>query len=92
MGASAFGYKHRMKNLFTVPAKKLLKSNPVELRHIVDEFIRWRYHSPTYFFSLSSNGQEVFHLEPGSLKQRLLQVLGNQYSTKLVNVKRKQIT
>ncbi|HNP22435.1 MAG TPA: DNA mismatch repair endonuclease MutL [Panacibacter sp.] len=87
--ASATGTSISMKNLFfNVPARRnFLKSNPVELRHIVDEFIRVALSFPDIFFSLSSNGQEVFHLEPGSLKQRLLQVLGNQYSTKLVNVK-----
>lgn len=87
--ASATGTSISMKNLFfNVPARRnFLKSNPVELRHIVDEFIRVALSFPDIFFSLSSNGQEVFHLEPGSLKQRLLQVLGNQYSAKLVNVK-----
>ena len=40
-----------------------------------------------FFFSLSHNGQQIFHLEPGSLKQRILQLLGNNYSTKLVTVK-----
>ena len=46
-------YKHQHEKSFFQCAckKKLLKSNPVELRHIVDEFIRWRYHSPTYFFA-----------------------------------------
>jgi DNA mismatch repair protein MutL len=41
---------------------------------------------PEIFFSLQSNGQEVFHLEKGNLKQRILQVLGNNYNAKLVNV------
>ncbi len=77
-----------MKNLFfNVPARRnFLKSNAAELRHIVDEFIRVAMAFPGIFFSLSSNGQEVFHLEPGSLKQRIVQVLGNQYNAKMVNV------
>jgi DNA mismatch repair protein MutL len=78
-----------MKNLFfNVPARRnFLKSNASELRHIIDEFIRVAMSFPEIFFSLSSNGQEVFHLEKGSLKQRIIQVLGNNYSTKLVSVK-----
>ena len=78
-----------MKNLFfNVPARRnFLKSNASELRHIVDEFIRVALAFPGIFFSLSSNGQEIFHLEKGSLKQRILQILGNSYNSKLVSVK-----
>lgn len=77
-----------MKNLFfNVPARRnFLKSNAAELRHIIDEFIRVAMAFPHIFFSLTSNGQEVFHLEPGSLKQRIVQVLGNPYNAKLVSV------
>ncbi|MDQ6888778.1 MAG: DNA mismatch repair endonuclease MutL, partial [Bacteroidota bacterium] len=78
-----------MKNLFfNVPARRnFLKSNASELRHIVDEFIRVAMAFPDVFFSLTSNGQEVFHLEKGSLKQRIIQILGNSYNAKLVSVK-----
>ena len=78
-----------MKNLFfNVPARRnFLKSNASELRHIVDEFIRVAMSFPEIFFSLSSNGQEIFHLEKGSLKQRIIQLLGNNYNAKLVSVK-----
>ncbi|MGN6533546.1 MAG: DNA mismatch repair endonuclease MutL [Ginsengibacter sp.] len=78
-----------MKNLFfNVPARRnFLKSNASELRQIVDEFIRVAMAFPSLFFSLTSNGQEVFHLEKGSLKQRVIQILGNNYSAKIVSVK-----
>lgn len=77
-----------MKNLFfNVPARRnFLKSNPSELRHIVDEFIRVAMSFPDIFFSLTSNGQQVFHLERGTLKQRIVQILGNNYNAKLVSV------
>lgn len=80
-----------MKNLFfNVPARRnFLKSNAAELRHIMDEFIRVSMAFPEIFFSLTSNGQEVFHLEPGSLKQRIVQILGNTYNAKLVSVSEK---
>lgn len=77
-----------MKNLFfNVPARRnFLKSNPAELRYIVDEFIRVAMAFPDIFFSLNSNGQEIFHLERGSLKQRIVQILGNNYNAKMVSV------
>jgi len=77
-----------MKNLFfNVPARRnFLKSNAAELRHIVDEFIRVAMSFPEIFFSLTSNGQQVFHLEKGSMKQRIVQILGNSYAAKLVPV------
>ncbi len=77
-----------MKNLFfNVPARRnFLKSNAAELRHIVDEFIRVAMSFPEIFFSFTSNGQQVFHLEKGTMKQRIVQILGNSYSAKLVPV------
>jgi len=77
-----------MKNLFfNVPARRnFLKSNSVEMKHILDEFIRVAISFPSIFFSLTGNGQELMHLEKGSLKQRVVQVLGNSYASKLVSV------
>jgi DNA mismatch repair protein MutL len=78
-----------MKNLFfNVPARRnFLKSNAAEMRHIVDEFTRVALSFPHIFFSLTTNGQQIFYLEAGSLKQRILQLLGNSYNAKLVSVK-----
>ena len=86
--AAPTGTSIAMKNLFfNVPARRnFLKSNPAELRHIVDEFIRVAMAFPEIFFSLNSNGQEVFHLEKGTLKQRIVQILGSNYNAKLVSV------
>ena len=77
-----------MKNVFfNIPARRnFLKSNTAELRHIVDEFIRVAMAFPHIFFSVTSNGQQIFYLEKGSLKQRVIQLLGSQYNAKLVNV------
>ena len=77
-----------MKNLFfNVPARRnFLKSNAAEMRHIVDEFIRIALSFPEIRFVLLHNGQEVFHLEKGTLKQRMVQILGSNYSSKLVSV------
>ena len=86
--ASPVGTSIAMKNVFfNVPARRnFLKSNAAEMRHIVDEFIRVSMAFPDIFFSLTSNGQQVFHLERGSLKQRIVQLLGSQYNAKLVTV------
>ncbi|MFN2457064.1 MAG: DNA mismatch repair endonuclease MutL [Chitinophagaceae bacterium] len=87
--ATPVGTSITMKNLFfNVPARRnFLKSNAAEMRHIVDEFIRVALAFPSIFFSLTSNGQQLFHLEAGTLKQRVLQLLGSNYNTKLVTVK-----
>ncbi len=86
--AATTGTSIAMKNLFfNVPARRnFLKSNAAELRHIVDEFIRVAMSFPGIFFSFTSNGQEVFHLEKGTMKQRIVQILGNNYAAKLVPV------
>ena len=86
--ASNKGTSIAMKNLFfNVPARRnFLKSNTSELKHIVDEFTRVAMAFPDIFFSMQSNGQEVFHLEKGSLKQRIVQLLGNNYNAKMVSV------
>ncbi len=77
-----------MKNLFfNVPARRnFLKSNAAELKHIIEEFTRVALAFPEVYFSLTSNGQDVYHWEGGSFKQRAIQVLGNSYQTKLVTV------
>jgi DNA mismatch repair protein MutL len=87
--ATPVGSSIAMKNLFfNVPARRnFLKSNAAEMRHIVDEFMRVALSFPQVFFSLTSNGQQIFHLEAGSLKQRIVQLLGNNYNAKLVSVK-----
>jgi len=87
--AMANGTSIAMKNLFfNVPARRnFLKSNAAEMRHIIDEFTRVALSFPQVFFSVTANGQQIFHLEAGSLKQRIIQLLGNTYNAKLVSVK-----
>jgi DNA mismatch repair protein MutL len=77
-----------MKNLFfNVPARRnFLKSNNVEMKHILDEFIRVALSFPSIFFSFTGNGNQLMHLEKGSLKQRVVQILGSSFASKLVSV------
>ena len=87
--AAPVGTSIAMKNLFfNVPARRnFLKSNAAEMRHIVDEFTRVAMSFPEILFTLTTNNQQLFHLESGSLKQRIVQLLGNNYNAKLVTVK-----
>ncbi|HRG24146.1 MAG TPA: DNA mismatch repair endonuclease MutL [Chitinophagaceae bacterium] len=87
--AAANGTSIAMKNLFfNVPARRnFLKSNAAETRHIVDEFTRVAMSFPEILFTLTANNQQIFHLEAGSLKQRIVQLLGSNYNAKLVTVK-----
>jgi len=77
-----------VKNLFyNTPARRnFLKSNPVEMRHIVDEFQRIALANPTVFFTLHHDGQEVYHLPATVLKQRIVHLFGNNYNQRLVPV------
>jgi len=77
-----------IKNLFyNIPARRnFLKSNSVEMRHIIDEFQRISLAHPDIFFSLHSDNNELCHLSPGTLKQRIVHLFGNNYNQKLVPV------
>lgn len=77
-----------VKNLFfNVPARRnFLKSDPVEMRHILDEFQRVAMANPDLFFSLHHNDQEIFHLPPGNLRQRVVKIFGEIVNKKLVPV------
>ena len=77
-----------VKNLFfNVPARRnFLKSNTVEMRHIIDEFQRLAIANPDIFFSLHHNNAEIFHLPPGNLRQRIIALFGNAYNKRLVPV------
>ncbi len=77
-----------VKNLFfNVPARRnFLKSNTTEIRNIVDEFTRVAMAFPSIAFTLTNNDTNIFVLDTGNLKQRILQLLGNAFNTKLVNL------
>lgn len=75
-----------VKNLFyNVPARRnFLKSNPVELRHINDEFQRVALANPEVAFSMWQNDLEVFKLEAGKLSKRIVQLFGKNYQQQLI--------
>ena len=77
-----------VKNLFyNTPARRnFLKVNPVEIRHLNDEFQRVALANTDIFFTLHHDGSEVFHLPKGSLRQLITHLFGNAYNQKLVPV------
>lgn len=82
------GTNIQVKNLFyNVPARRnFLKSDPVELRHIIEEFLRVAIAHPNIAFSMYSNGNEVHKLPAGSLLNRLTGIFGNKFNEKVVKI------
>ncbi|MBK8701988.1 MAG: DNA mismatch repair endonuclease MutL [Saprospiraceae bacterium] len=83
-----FGTNFAVKNLFyNVPARrKFLKSDPVELRHLIEEIHRVALAHPEVQFKVYHNGNEVYHLTAGNLKQRIVGIFGKSYNEKLVPI------
>ncbi|MDR5589866.1 DNA mismatch repair endonuclease MutL [Christiangramia sp. SM2212] len=77
-----------VKNLFyNIPARRnFLKSDNVELRHIIDEFQRVAFAHPDISFSLTHNGNELFQLPTTNFRQRITNILGGKTNEKLVPV------
>lgn len=74
-----------VRNLFfNVPARRnFLKSNSVEMRHVLDEFQRVALAHPQVGFSLHHNDTEVFNLMPGKLVKRIVDIYGKSYREQL---------
>ena len=73
------GSNFSVRNLFyNVPARrKFLKSDSVELKHIVTEFQHVAYTRPDISFTLVHNGREVYVLKPvRTLKARIQDIVG----------------
>lgn len=74
-----------IKNLFfNVPARRnFLKSNSVEMRHIIDDFQRIALANPEVAFSLFHNDQEIYNLPAGKLSRRIVDMFGKSYREQL---------
>ena len=78
--AAPKGSSFAVRNLFyNIPARrKFLKSDSVELRHIVEEFQRVALTCPDIGFTLNANDKDLHVLKPAkSLKFRILDLLGS---------------
>jgi DNA mismatch repair protein MutL len=83
------GSKFSVKNLFfNVPARRnFLKSDPVETRHIIEEFTRIAMAHPGIKFSMFSNDKETYILPGTNLKKRIVALFGKKYNERLLAVK-----
>ncbi|MBC7567351.1 MAG: DNA mismatch repair endonuclease MutL [Pedobacter sp.] len=86
--ATSQGTSICIKNLFyNTPARRnFLKSNPAEMRHIIDEFQRVAMAHPGVAFSLHHDGVEIYRLPSSALKQRIVHLFGNNYNERLIPV------
>ena len=78
-----------VKNLFfNVPARRnFLKSDNVELRHVIDEFHRVAIINHNVSFVFINNGNEIFNLNKSIFKERIVRVFGRATNQKLIPIK-----
>ncbi|MBP5635174.1 MAG: DNA mismatch repair endonuclease MutL [Bacteroidales bacterium] len=87
--AAPVGSNFAVRNLFynTPARRKFLKSDNIELKHIVAEFTRIALTRPEIGFQLTHNGRDLYVLKPAkSLKYRLLDMFGNPAADELVDI------
>ena len=74
-----------VKNLFyNIPARRnFLKGNPVEMKHILDEFIHLALAYPGISFMLVNGDEVVYDLVPSKLSQRIVALFGKAYQQQL---------
>lgn len=82
------GTSFLVKNLFyNIPARRnFLKSDSLELRHIINEFQRVALTHPNIYFNMTHNGSELFNLPATNLRQRIVNIFGAKSNDKLVPV------
>ena len=75
------------KNLFfSIPARRnFLKSNNVELRHIIDEFIRCALSHCEINFTLTNEKSEIYNLKSSNLTKRILSIFKKSYEKQLIS-------
>lgn len=83
------GTSTSVKNLFfNVPARRnFLKSDNVELRHVIDEFHRVAIINHNVSFVFINNGNEIFNLNKSIFKERIVRVFGRATNQKLIPIK-----
>ena len=75
------------KLFFNVPARrKFLKSDSVEMSHIIHEFERLALVNPNIEFELHNNDTVVHKLLKGSFKQRIVELFGKSLDKQLVPI------
>jgi DNA mismatch repair protein MutL len=82
------GTNFQVKNLFfNVPARrKFLKSNPAELKHIINEVQRIALANPDIALSFHHNGSAVYELSGGNKRVRIVSLFGKQINQNLIPI------
>ena len=82
------GTSIKIKNIFyNVPARRnFLKSDFVELRHILDVFHRLAISHPEIEFSFINNEEEIFYLKEESLNKRIISIFGEKIRENLIPI------
>ena len=85
---SNIGSSISVKNLFyNVPARRnFLKSDNVEVRHIINEFHRVALAHPEIHFEFDNNDLQLFSLPISNIRQRIVNIFGSKSNEKLVPV------
>lgn len=86
--AMPMGTSTSVKNLFfNVPARRnFLKSDSVEANHVIEEFMRVALANPHIGFAMTNNDSEVFHVLPGTLKQRIIGLFSDKHNEHILTV------
>ena len=76
-----------VKNLFyNIPARRnFLKSNPVEMKHLLEEFQRIALAQPEISFSFVQGDELIYDLTPSKLSQRIVSLFGKSYQGQLAS-------
>lgn len=85
---SSKGTSISVKNLFfNIPARRnFLKSDNVELKHIIDEFHRVALINHDVNFIFTNNNNEIFNLSKSIFKERIIRVFGKSSKKKLIPI------
>jgi DNA mismatch repair protein MutL len=85
---SSKGTSISVKNLFfNIPARRnFLKSDNVELKHIIDEFHRVALINYDVNFIFTNNNNEIFNLSKSIFKERIIRIFGKSSKQKLIPI------
>ena len=79
------------RNIFyNVPARrKFLKSDKIEFKHIINEFVRLALSHPEIEFTLKHNNHPIYNLKTANQKKRIVEVLGKSIEKKIIPIEEK---
>ena len=78
-----------VKNLFfNIPARKnFLKSDKIELKHIIETFIQIALSHHHINFQFTNDGKQLYNLSTENFKNRIIQLFGRRYKQKILQIK-----